>query len=145
MLLDRSEAPETGSAQFNTLSPVTYALNKADAENLPWVIMLQGDRVRLYSTGVGVGVGRRGRTETISSASRRCWPKNILAICWLLFSADALKTNGAVDELLDQSRRLLVIWLIVYAIVFMLKLCRGWLLASPRLCVAARKNFQIWI
>jgi hypothetical protein len=37
---------------------------KADAEGLPWVMVLHGDRLRLYPTAVGTGVGRRGRTET---------------------------------------------------------------------------------
>jgi hypothetical protein len=64
VLLDQSEAPEAGTQRFNSLSPVSYALAKADAENLDWVLVLQSDRLRLYPTKVGIGVGRRGRTET---------------------------------------------------------------------------------
>ncbi len=37
-----SESPEAGTDRFNSLSPVSYALTKADAENLPWVVLLQG-------------------------------------------------------------------------------------------------------
>lgn len=37
VLLDQSESPESGAERFNSLSPVSYALAKADAENLRWV------------------------------------------------------------------------------------------------------------
>ena len=43
------------------MSPVSYALTKADKEKLPWVIMVKGDRMRLYNTKILVLV-RRGRT-----------------------------------------------------------------------------------
>jgi hypothetical protein len=64
VLLDQSEVPESGSARFSNLSPVSYAFTKADSENLDWVVAVQGDRLRLYPTRTDVGVGRRGRTET---------------------------------------------------------------------------------
>lgn len=67
VLLDPAEIPEAGTARFNNLSPVSYALAKADAGNLSWVVVLQGDRLRLYPTAVGVGVGRRGRGAAIVS------------------------------------------------------------------------------
>jgi hypothetical protein len=58
VLLDPSEIPEAGAARFNALSPISYALDKADAENLDWVVMVQGDHLRLYPTAVQTGVGR---------------------------------------------------------------------------------------
>lgn len=64
VLLREDESPEAGADRFNSLSPISYALAKADDENLPWVIVVQGNRLRLYSTDLGAGVGRRGRTET---------------------------------------------------------------------------------
>ena len=64
VMLHEGETPEGRSARFETLSPVSYGLKKADDENLSWVVMVQGSRLRLYATDVGTGVGRRGRTET---------------------------------------------------------------------------------
>jgi hypothetical protein len=64
VLVDPKEIPEAGAPRFNNLSPISYALAKADTEGLPWVVMVHGDRLRLYPTSVGIGVGRRGRTET---------------------------------------------------------------------------------
>ena len=50
VLLRDRESAEAGNPRFNSLSPVTYALKKADDENLSWVVMVQGNRLRLYST-----------------------------------------------------------------------------------------------
>jgi hypothetical protein len=47
VLLDPAEIPEAGTVRFNNLSPVSYALTKADSENLSWVVVLHGDRLRL--------------------------------------------------------------------------------------------------
>ena len=52
VMLRDTESPEGGTARFNNLSPVSYALAKADAEHLPWVMVGQRNRLRLYSTDV---------------------------------------------------------------------------------------------
>jgi hypothetical protein len=105
VLLDPVEIPEAGTARFNNLSPVSYALAKADAEGLPWVVVLHGDRLRLYPTAVGIGVGRRGRTETYVEVQTSLLADEHLPYLWLLFSADGLDPKGAVTELLDASKR----------------------------------------
>jgi hypothetical protein len=64
VLLDAGETPEGAAPRFQNLSPVSWALTVADQRNLPWVVVVQGDRLRLYPVELGVGVGRRGRTET---------------------------------------------------------------------------------
>jgi hypothetical protein len=104
ILLDPAEIPEAGTARFNNLSPVSYALWKADAENLPWVVVLHGDRLRLYPTA-GVGVGRRGRAETYVEVQTSLLADEHLAYLWLLFSAEALDPKGSVADLLDASAR----------------------------------------
>jgi len=105
VLLSQSESVEASTARFNSISPISYALAKADAENLPWVVIVQGDRIRLYPTAVGVGVGRRGRTETFVECQPALLSDDRLAYLWLLFSADALRAKGSLEELLDSSRR----------------------------------------
>ncbi|HZR77002.1 Eco57I restriction-modification methylase domain-containing protein [Bradyrhizobium sp.] len=105
VLLDPAEIPEAGTVRFNNLSPVSYALAKADAEGLPWVVVLHGDRLRLYPTAVGTGVGRRGRTETYVEVQTSLLADEHLAYLWLLFSAEALDPKGTVTELLDASKR----------------------------------------
>ena len=105
VLLDPAEIPEAGNARFNNLSPVSYALSKADAEGLPWVVVLHGDRLRLDPTAVGIGVGRRGRTETYVEVQTSLLADEHLAYLWLLFSAEALDPKGIVADLLDVSAR----------------------------------------
>jgi hypothetical protein len=105
VLLDRSEVPEAGSQKFGNLSPVSYALTKADHENLSWVVVLQGDRLRLYPTRSGVGVGRRGRSETYVEVQTSLLAGEQLAFLPMLFSADALQPGGSVEKLLKSSER----------------------------------------
>ena len=105
VMLDETEVPEAGAARFNNLSPVSYALTKADAENLAWVILVQGNRLRLYSTAVQAGVGRRGRTETYIECQPSLLSDEQLSFLWLLFSAEALAPQGSLGEILDNSRR----------------------------------------
>ncbi|MBX4918374.1 hypothetical protein HJA76_01340 [Rhizobium bangladeshense] len=105
VLLDRSEIPEDSSQKFGNLSPVSYALTKADRENLNWVMVLQGDRLRLYPSRQGVGVGRRGRTETYVEVQTTLLADEQLAFLSMLFSAEALLPEGSVKRLLDKSER----------------------------------------
>lgn len=64
VFLERNESPEAPNARFSHLSAVSYALAKADEENLDYVVVSAGSVLRLYPVRTGVGVGRRGSTET---------------------------------------------------------------------------------
>ena len=105
VMLRESETAESGTVRFNNLSPISYALKKADDENLDWVILTQGSRIRLYSTKVDSGVGRRGRTETYIECQPSLLSDEHLAYLWLIYSAEALLPNGSLTEILDESQR----------------------------------------
>ncbi len=105
VMLRESETAETGTARFNSLSPISYALKKADDENLNWVILTQGNRIRLYSATVDSGVGRRGRTETYIECQPSLLSDEHLAYLWLIYSAEALLPNGSLYEILEESQR----------------------------------------
>ena len=64
VLLRPDESPELEADRFSGLSPVSYALTVADREGLPYVVVSQATKLRLYPVRLNVGVGRRGRTET---------------------------------------------------------------------------------
>jgi len=104
VLLNDSEVPELSNDRFNNTSPVSYALAKADNEKLPWVVMVQGDRIRIYNTK-NIGVGRRGRTETYIECQSSILSQKDAGLLWLLFSSDALKDGGTIDDLLEESQR----------------------------------------
>ena len=104
VLLNDDEVPEIGAGRFSNVSPISYALTKADNENLPWVVMIQGDRVRLYNTK-NIGVGRRGRTETYIECQPSLMATDDISLLWLLFSSDALKAGGTIMSILEESKR----------------------------------------
>ena len=105
VMLRETESPEAGIARFNSLSPVSYALAKADAENLQWVVLVQGNRLRLYSTVLDAGVGRRGRTETFVECQPSLLADEHLPYLWLLYSAEALAPQGSLNQILSDSQR----------------------------------------
>ena len=105
VMLHESESAEAGSARFNSLSPISYALKKADDENLPWVILTQGNRLRLYATDVEKGVGRRGRTETYIECQPSLLADRHLPYLYLIYSAEALVPKGSLDDILKSSHR----------------------------------------
>ena len=105
VLLRDSETPEAGVARFNDLSPISYALNKADDENLEWVVLVQGNRLRLYPSSVDSGIGRRGRTETYIECQSALLSNDSQGYLWLLFSAEALGRHGSLAQILDSSER----------------------------------------
>ena len=105
VLLDAGETPEGAAPRFQNLSPVSWALTIADQRNLPWVVVVQSDRVRLYPVALGIGVGRRGRTETWIELRIGLMRQDQAALLWLVFSADALKPDGTLEEMLDNSKR----------------------------------------
>ena len=61
--------------------------------------------MRLYSTAVDAGVGRRGRTETFVECQPSLLADENLAYLWLLYSAEALGPAGSMKELLEGSER----------------------------------------
>ena len=105
VMLHENESMEHKERRFNELSPVIYAFRKADSEDLPWIIFTQGNRVRLYTTRMDVGVGRRGRTETYVECQPWLLSDAQLHYLWLLYSAEALTPGGSLDQLLQGSER----------------------------------------
>lgn len=105
VLLRESESAETGAARFNNLSPISYALKKADDENLDWVVLVQGNRLRLYASAVSAGIGRRGRTETYIECQSSLLTGDGLGYLWLIYSAEALARDGSLPQILEGSER----------------------------------------
>jgi len=105
VMLHKGETVEHGQRRFHQLSPVTYAFRNADKEDLKWIIFIQENRIRLYSTDINVGVGRRGRTETYIECQPWLLADDQLHYLWLVFSAEALTPNGSLYQLLEGSTR----------------------------------------
>lgn len=110
VFLERHESPEIPNTRFSNLSAVSYALAKADAENLDYVVVSYvvvstASAIRLYPVREGVGIGRRGRTETFVEIHLDLISNEQAGYLWLLLSADALRRGRTIEEILDSSAR----------------------------------------
>ena len=91
VLLRPNEMVDLQSTRFGGLTPISHAFNLADRENLPFVIVSSASSIRLYSTEIGLGVGRKGRTETYVHCQTNLLGEKEKGNLWQIFSADALK------------------------------------------------------
>lgn len=103
IFLDRSEACDIASDRFGGMTPVQYALAKADDENLDYVLVDHGSSLRVHTTA-GKGVGRRGRTDTFVEIHLDLLPSDRAGYLWLLFSGPALAADGAFAKILEESQ-----------------------------------------
>jgi hypothetical protein len=103
VLLDHPEEIDAASDRFDGVSPVSFALARADREHLDYVMVLAGSTVRIYPARPGVGSGRRGRSETFVELNLDLLPADSAGYLWLLFSAEALRDRGTFVEILERS------------------------------------------
>ena len=103
IFLDRSEACDVASDRFGGMTPIQYALAKADDENLDYVMVDHGSSLRIHTTA-GKGVGRRGRTDTFIEVHLDLLPTDRAGYLWLLFSGAALAKDGTFTAVLESSQ-----------------------------------------
>lgn len=102
VLLDESENFDQKSAKYQ-LSPVAHGLEIAGREDVPWVIVLRKDTLRLYPGRDGVGVGQRGQSETYFELDLAFVDSEFAGLLPLIFSAEALEKDGSAEEILRGS------------------------------------------
>ncbi len=105
VLLQQDETQDMANPRFSGVSPISYALTVADRENIPYVMTVQEDAIRLYPTQLNAGVGRRSRTETYVEVFTSLVRDQDAAYLWLLFSAEALLPGGHLETVLAASMR----------------------------------------
>lgn len=102
VLLDRGESWDAPSARFE-LSPVAFGLREAAEREAPWLVVVSGDRVRLYSGKPGVGVGHQGQVDTYFEIDLTLAGDDQIGLLPLIFSAEALTVGGSAQQLLEGS------------------------------------------
>tara|TARA_B100000886_G_scaffold18962_1_gene12222 strand:- start:3545 stop:7525 length:3981 start_codon:yes stop_codon:yes gene_type:complete len=105
--LEEGEFPKVINNRFNNISPISYGFNKALNLNIPWVLILFRNGIRLYSTK-NIGVARRSRSETYIECQPYLLSKSNKGLLWLLFSSDALKKGGTIFDIIDNSKRFFI-------------------------------------
>ena len=103
MFLQDDESFDRSQDRFVGQTPVAYALNEADKRNLDYVIGSSGDTLRLYTTNPEAGFGSRGRSDTYVEVNTNLLADEKAAYLWLLFSANALRDDGALHEIMQRS------------------------------------------
>ncbi|TDO08179.1 hypothetical protein EV580_5751 [Mycobacterium sp. BK086] len=104
ILLDDAEQFDATTERFQ-LSPVAFGLAVAARAELPWLVVLRKDQIRLYPGRDGVGVGSKGQAETYFEVDLSTVDIDHAGLLPLVFSADALKAGGSADQLLRDSAR----------------------------------------
>lgn len=84
-------------------SPVEHALQIATSREIAWVVAAQGPRLRLYSADPGRGVARSGGAPFVE-VDVTALGNDDAAYAPLLFAPAALRGQGAVERLLEDSR-----------------------------------------
>lgn len=102
---DASEPFDAGAQRFDGASPVSHALAVADRHNVDWALLTRGSEIRLYAARLDTGVGRKGRTETFVEANLALLEQQRAGYLHLLFSAEALSSEGTIEEILGDSAR----------------------------------------
>jgi len=105
IFLDQNETAELPNQRFGNQTPISYALQLAQAQSLNWVIVNKGSELRLYPTKTDVGVGRRGLTDTYLALDLQLLPDNRLPFVWLVLSAEGLREDGFFKDLQEKSER----------------------------------------
>lgn len=108
VLLDDTENFDSPSGRFPS-SPVAWGLAVAADHNVPWLIVLKKDQIRLHPGRDGVGVGQKGQAETFLELNLAQIDDEHLALLPLIFSAQALERDGEVQKILDESSKYAVI------------------------------------
>ena len=104
VLLDDSEHFDSKTQRFQ-LSPVAFGLAVASRQEVPWLVVLRKDQIRLYPGRDGVGVGSKGQAETFFEVDLATIDGAYAALLPLIFSAAALTPSGSAEELLRDSAR----------------------------------------
>ncbi|MEW2481737.1 hypothetical protein AB0876_19300 [Mycobacterium sp. NPDC049093] len=104
VVLDDTEHFEATSQRFQ-LSPVAFGLKVAMSREIPWLIVLRRDQIRIYPGRDGVGVGQKGQTETYFELDLAALDSDYAALLPLVFSAAAVQPDGSAHQLLDESAR----------------------------------------
>lgn len=104
VLLDDTEHFDAKTSRFQ-LSPVAFGLAIASRQEVPWLVVLRKDQIRLYPGRDGVGVGSKGQAETFFEVDLSTVDTEYAALLPLIFSAGALAADGTAEELLRDSSR----------------------------------------
>lgn len=105
LLLNEESSREARSPQYNEYTPLAYAFAEARHENLPWVFILQGDKIRIYSTDSNFGISKNPADTSFIEICLTVLEQENAGFLWMLLSSKALATNGYIYDIKESSHR----------------------------------------
>ena len=105
LLLDDAESRENKTDRFHDYTPLEYAFAEAKDESLPWIFVIQWGKIRVYSTDSDFGISKNPANTSFIEVCLSTLDSKNAGFIWLLFSSQALTTNGYIYEIKEQSER----------------------------------------
>ncbi len=65
VFLDDSDNPDAAAARFNGMTPVSWGIASAAADNIPYVVVTRGPQIRIYTTRAGAGSAGKGGSKRV--------------------------------------------------------------------------------
>lgn len=103
VFLDDAEHPDSSIARFNGVSPISWALAAASADNIPYVVVTRGSQLRIHTTRAGAGIGGKGGSSAFLELNLPLLTADDAGYLPLLCSAASLAPGGAFEQLLAES------------------------------------------
>jgi hypothetical protein len=104
VMLQDDEMFDAPSKRLDGL-PVAKGLAVAEVHGVSWIILLRRTKIRLYPAQLGLGVGRKGLTETYLEIDLPQLTDANAGYLSLIFSADALAEGGTAYDIMESSRQ----------------------------------------
>ena len=104
VFLDESDNPEAAATRFNGMTPVSWAMGSAAADNIPYVVVTRGPQIRVYTTRAGAGAAGKGGTGTFIELNLALLTAADAGYLPLLCAAESLAEGGRFDALLSESQ-----------------------------------------
>lgn len=99
LFLGEGENPEAVNTRFNGMTPVAWAIARATADNIPYVIVERGDQIRIHASRKDAA-RRAGAFVELNLPLLTAADAGYLK---LLFSAESLSDGGEFERLLGES------------------------------------------
>ena len=96
LFLGEGENPDALSNRFNGMTPMSWVMARATADNVPYVIAEEGDRLRIYSAS-------HRNASSFLELNLPLLTANDAGYLALLFSASSLAEGGQFETLLAES------------------------------------------
>ena len=105
---EAGEAIGSNSERLRGQKPLIYALSVARETASSWAIVVRNPEVWLYPVSSEVGVGGGGIDRTYAAINLSLLGSDSIKFAQMLFSYQALKAGGHLDQLLDLSHTFVV-------------------------------------